>query len=132
MRSCSGRIRPKRKESTWLDVGLWRPQPVGAFVVIYAISASRFYLCVIATRDALGRNQCERQQQLRVSRTLGRSVNFSESAVYEFEDREGAPSRSHSSSFDQRRRPDTLRTAIAMAFFWPTRTTSLLPRVTPV
>jgi hypothetical protein len=24
------------------------------------------------------------------------------------------------------------RTAIAMAFFWPTRTTSLLPRVTPV
>ena len=43
-----------------------------------------------------------------------------------------APSRTHSSSFDQRRRPDTLRTAIAMAFFWPTRTTSRLPRVTPV
>jgi hypothetical protein len=43
-----------------------------------------------------------------------------------------APSRSHSSSFDQHRRPDALRTAIAIAFFWPTRTTSLLPRVTPV
>ena len=32
-----------------------------------------------------------------------------------------------SSSFDQRRRPDTLRTAMAMAFFWPTRTTSRFP-----
>ena len=39
---------------------------------------------------------------------------------------------SHSSSFDQRRRPDTLRTAIATAFCWPTSTTSRLPRVTPV
>ena len=39
---------------------------------------------------------------------------------------------SHSSSFDQRRRPDTLRTAMATAFFWPTRTTRRLPRVTPV
>ncbi len=40
--------------------------------------------------------------------------------------------RSHSCSFDQRRRPETLRTAMAMAFFCPTRTTSRLPRVTPV
>src|SRR5262244_3450860 len=40
--------------------------------------------------------------------------------------------RSHSASFDQRRRPETLRTAIATAFFWPTSTTSFLPRVTPV
>jgi hypothetical protein len=39
---------------------------------------------------------------------------------------------SHSPSFDQRRRPETLRTAMAMAFFCPTRTTSRLPRVTPV
>ena len=39
---------------------------------------------------------------------------------------------SHSESFDQRRRPDTLRTAIATAFFWPTSTTSLLPLVMPV
>ena len=39
---------------------------------------------------------------------------------------------SHSSSFDQRRRPDALRTAMATAFFWPTSTTSRLPRVTPV
>src|SRR4051812_19865737 len=31
-----------------------------------------------------------------------------------------------------RRRPDTLRTAITTAFFWPTSTTSRLPRVTPV
>ena len=40
--------------------------------------------------------------------------------------------RSHSPSFDQRRRPETLRTAMATAFFWPTSTTSRLPRVTPV
>jgi len=39
---------------------------------------------------------------------------------------------SHSVSFDHRFRPDTLRTAIATAFFCPTRTTSFLPRVTPV
>jgi len=39
---------------------------------------------------------------------------------------------SHSSSFDQRRRPDTLRTAMATAFFWPTRTTNCFPLVTPV
>jgi hypothetical protein len=50
-------------------------------------------------------------------------------AFDEFADWEGAPARSHSSSFDQRRRPETLRTVIAMAFFWPTRTTSSLPRV---
>jgi uncharacterized protein (UPF0335 family) len=40
-----------------------------------------------------------------------------QSAFDEFDDREGAPTRSHSSSFDQRRRPDTLRTAMATAFF---------------
>ena len=39
---------------------------------------------------------------------------------------------SHSASFDQRLRPETLRTAIATAFFCPTRMTSRLPRVTPV
>ncbi len=39
---------------------------------------------------------------------------------------------SHSSSFDQRRRPEKLRTAMATAFFCPTSTTSRLPRVTPV
>jgi hypothetical protein len=39
------------------------------------------------------------------------------------------PERSRSCSFDQRRRPETLRTAMAMAFFCPTRTTSRLPRV---
>ncbi len=42
------------------------------------------------------------------------------------------PYASHSSRFDQRRRPDTFFTAIATAFFWPTSTTSFLPRVTPV
>ena len=31
------------------------------------------------------------------------------------------PRRNHSSSFDQRRRPETFLTAIATAFFWPTR-----------
>jgi hypothetical protein len=40
--------------------------------------------------------------------------------------------RSHSLSFDHRFRPDTLRTAMATAFFCPTSTTSFLPRVTPV
>ena len=39
---------------------------------------------------------------------------------------------SHSLSFDHRRRPDTLRAAIATAFFCPTNTTRRLPRVTPV
>ena len=39
---------------------------------------------------------------------------------------------SHSLNFDQRRRPETLRTAMATAFFLPTSTTSSLPRVTPV
>ena len=38
----------------------------------------------------------------------------------------------HSTSFDHRRRPETLRTAMATAFFCPTRITSRLPRVTPV
>src|SRR6516162_926382 len=40
--------------------------------------------------------------------------------------------RSHSASFDHRRRPETLRTAMAMAFFCPTNTTSRFPLVTPV
>jgi hypothetical protein len=35
----------------------------------------------------------------------------------------GMPGLSHSLSFDQRRRPDTLRTAMATAFFCPTSTT---------
>ena len=37
-----------------------------------------------------------------------------------------------SSNFDQRRRPETLRTAMATAFFWPTSSTRRLPRFTPV
>ena len=39
---------------------------------------------------------------------------------------------SHSLNFDHRRRPEVLRTAMAIAFFCPTNTTSRLPRVTPV
>jgi len=39
---------------------------------------------------------------------------------------------SHSFNFDHLRRPDTLRTAMATAFFWPTNTTSRFPQVTPV
>jgi hypothetical protein len=35
-------------------------------------------------------------------------VTALQSTFNEFDDREGAPSRSHSSSFDQRRRPDML------------------------
>ena len=38
----------------------------------------------------------------------------------------------HSRSFDQRLRPDTALTAMAIALRWPTRTTRRLPRVTPV
>ena len=38
----------------------------------------------------------------------------------------------HSFSFDHRRRPETLRTAMATAFFCPTRITKRFPRVTPV
>jgi hypothetical protein len=44
----------------------------------------------------------------------------------------GARGPSHSPNFDQRRRPEVLRTAMATAFFCPTSTTSRLPRVTPV
>ena len=39
---------------------------------------------------------------------------------------------SHSASLDQRRRPETVRTAMATAPGWPTRTTSCRPRVMPV
>ena len=46
-------------------------------------------------------------------------------------DKEGS-GRSHSCSFDHRRRPETFRTAMATAFFCPTNTTRRLPRVTPV
>ena len=38
----------------------------------------------------------------------------------------------HSLNFDHRRRPEALRTAMATAFFCPTKTTSHLPLVTPV
>jgi hypothetical protein len=40
--SSSTRRRRKRTCPTWLDVGPWRPQPVGAFVVIYTITT----LCI--------------------------------------------------------------------------------------
>ena len=40
-----------------------------------------------------------------------------------------ADAASHSFSFDHLRRPDTLRTAMATAFFWPTSTTSRSPIV---
>jgi hypothetical protein len=39
---------------------------------------------------------------------------------------------SHSANLDHRRRPEALRTAMATAFFCPTKTTSRLPLVTPV
>ena len=39
---------------------------------------------------------------------------------------------SHSSSLDQRRRPDTFFTAMATALRWPMITTRRLPRVIPV
>jgi hypothetical protein len=77
MRGCSGGIRPECKASTGFDVGLLRPQPVGAFVVIYTISASRSYLSVIATRDAIGRHQRGRKHEASRRRILGGSINFS-------------------------------------------------------
>lgn len=39
---------------------------------------------------------------------------------------------SRSLSFDHRRLPDVFFAAMAMAFFWPSRMTRRLPRVTPV
>ena len=45
---------------------------------------------------------------------------------------QGEAGRRRSASFDQRRRPETLRTAMAKAFFCPTNTTSRFPLVTPV
>jgi hypothetical protein len=44
----------------------------------------------------------------------------------------GRPELSHTCNFDQRRRPEMLRTAMATAFLCPTSTTGRLPRVTPV
>src|SRR5260370_39403105 len=49
-----------------------------------------------------------------------------------FATRPTAVAANHSFSLDHRRRPETLRTAMATAFFWPTRTTRRFPRVTPV
>jgi hypothetical protein len=59
------------------------------------------------------------------------TATMSQPAIPICRERRG-PGRSHSCSFDQRRRPETLRTAMATAFFCPTNTTSRLPRVTPV
>jgi hypothetical protein len=75
-------------------------------------------------------NAAEPVNYLRIFKELGASIS---QPVFNFiaDERDGA-SRSHSPSFDQRRRPETLRTAIAMAFFCPTSTTSRLPRVMPV
>ena len=58
------------------------PTPVGAFVVIYTISTSRSYLSVIATRDALVDTSARGSMRLRVSWTLGGSVNFSVTFVH--------------------------------------------------
>ena len=44
----------------------------------------------------------------------------------------GAEPLSHSANFDHRRRPETLRTAMATAFFCPTSRTNRFPLVTPV
>jgi hypothetical protein len=52
-------------------------------------------------------------------------------AVSDFRRWRIAVAANHSFSFDHRRRPETLRTAMATAFFWPTRTTRRFPRVTP-
>jgi hypothetical protein len=44
-------------------------------------------------------------------------VTMLQTALAVTDDVAGTIGRSHSSSFDQRRRPETLRTAIATAFF---------------
>ena len=78
--------------------------------------------------------KCEHRSQLAQHRQASESAGFTmPQPVFDFVAGErNVPSRSHSPSLDQRRRPDTLRTAIAMAFFCPTSTTSRLPRVMPV
>jgi len=53
-------------------------------------------------------------------------------AVSDFRRWRIAVAANHSFSFDHRRRPETLRTAMATDFFWPTKTTRRFPRVTPV
>jgi hypothetical protein len=68
----------------------------------------------------------------RVSRALGAVLATDKFHFVRQRELTAGRGRSNSPSFDHRRRPEALRTAIATAFFCPTRTTSRLPRVTPV
>ena len=72
--------------------------------------------------------QCIRDRPSQLHVLLSRQKPTNQLAVFCLP----AGAASHSFSFDHRRRPETLRTAIATAFFWPTSTTSCFPRVTPV
>ena len=58
--------------------------------------------------------------------SLGRGCRYQLPVVF------AAVAASHSRSFDHRRQPETLRTAMATALRLPTSTTSRLPRVMPV
>ena len=66
---------PNAKSRPGSMSGPWRPRPVGAFVVIYTISASRSYISVIATR--LVDTSASGNMRPRVSRSLRGSINFS-------------------------------------------------------
>ena len=65
---------------------------------------------------------------------LGRSRGGFSTKIHLKVDLDGLPLAFHltGGEANHRRRPDTLRKAIATAFFCPTITTSFLPRVTPV
>ena len=77
---------------------------------------------------AIGVTQCIRNRSWQLPALLSREKPTNQLVLFCLP----AGAASHSFSFDHRRRPETLRTAIATAFFWPTNTTSRFPRVTPV
>jgi len=106
------RGRPPTKRSGFLEL-------IDPIVVMAALADSTSYLLI----DFLLRGHSERNCQGTACRchAVARDLTGPSPTVP-----------SHSLSFDKRRRPETSRTAIATAFFWPTNTTSFLPRVMPV
>jgi hypothetical protein len=104
--ACSGRARPRPR---------WR---AGHYRKCEAGSARR-----LRSAGAQG-------QRWRVSGL--KSPQVAAQLVPQIYRRGAGPEHSHSCNFDQRRRPEMLRTAMAAAFLCPTSTTSRLPRVTPV
>ena len=85
-------------------------QPIGHLCPVHPFSSPAILSCSPITHRARRRSTVASQKD-RASRAFPDSVPAF------------APA-SHSSSFDQRRRPDALRAGMATAFFWPTSTTS--------